>query len=81
MGAGWEPHKTGGMGSTDQEKKWPFPKTLPVLAADNSYLMDLTSIQFSSALSTPDVPQGLRHQPLTHISEMLRELVEDQTPG
>lgn len=28
-----------------------------------------------------DIPQGLWHQPLTHISEMLREQVEDQTHG
>ncbi|XP_036989230.2 Fanconi anemia group C protein isoform X1 [Artibeus jamaicensis] len=28
-----------------------------------------------------DIPQGLWHQPLKHISEMLREAVEDQTPG
>ncbi|XP_036074077.1 Fanconi anemia group C protein isoform X3 [Rousettus aegyptiacus] len=26
-----------------------------------------------------DIPQGLWHQPLKHISEMLREIVEDQT--
>ncbi|XP_054444064.1 Fanconi anemia group C protein [Pteronotus mesoamericanus] len=28
-----------------------------------------------------DIPQGLWHQPLEHISEMLRETVEDQTHG
>ncbi|XP_032492335.1 Fanconi anemia group C protein isoform X1 [Phocoena sinus] len=28
-----------------------------------------------------DIPQGLRHQALKHISEMLKEVVEDQTHG
>ncbi|KAM7094227.1 Fanconi anemia group C protein isoform 2-T9 [Molossus nigricans] len=28
-----------------------------------------------------DIPRGLWHQPLKHISEMLRAAVEDQTPG
>ncbi|KAM5331694.1 Fanconi anemia group C protein isoform 3-T4 [Glossophaga mutica] len=28
-----------------------------------------------------DIPQGLWHQPLKRISEILREVVEDQTPG
>uniref|UniRef100_A0A452SEI7 Uncharacterized protein n=1 Tax=Ursus americanus TaxID=9643 RepID=A0A452SEI7_URSAM len=28
-----------------------------------------------------DIPQELWHQPLKHISEMLREIVEDQTHG